>query len=139
MITHDSDWKARWLVLGIFLLGFFVGALTMDIYRATVRSERIFSFSDRLGHRDKDKRLEQLRQDLGLSPEQVKQVGQVLNETGKEFEQLASQVHPRFSGICRRSHERIRAFLTPQQIEKFDQLKKQRDKERRQSGKLIER
>jgi len=101
----------------------------MDVYRARVQSERPLDGGPRPGN-GRTKYLERLTEELGLTEEQSRQVGQILEETRKEFIQLRNEMRPRFDEIRRRSNERLRAVFTPEQQAKFEQMTKRLEEER---------
>jgi Spy/CpxP family protein refolding chaperone len=65
--------------------------------------------------------------ELDLSSTQVQQLNQILDDTAKKYEALRNQVGPQFRAIREESHERIRKILTPQQLEKFNQMLRRRE------------
>lgn len=126
----NNKWKARALVLGVFLLGCAIGALTMNLYRVSVQSGRFLTPSPPRHTTAREKHLDFLTRELGLSEDQARQVGQILDETRQEFIQLRNEMRPRFDAIRDRSRERIRALLTPEQQAKYAELMKRLDEER---------
>lgn len=128
----NNKWKARAVVLGVFLLGCAIGALTMNLYQVSVQGGRFFTPPPPRHTTAREKHLDFLTRELGLSEEQARQVGQILEETRQEFIQLRNETRPRFDAIRDRSRERIRAVLTPEQQAKYAELMKRFDQERSQ-------
>ncbi len=131
----NDKWKARAIVVGVFVLGFAIGALTMNLYRVSVESGRFFASPPPRHTTAREKHLDLLTRELGLSEEQARQVGQILEQTRQEFIRLRNETRPRFDAIRDRSRERIRAVLTPEQqakyaelIQRFDQRHNEREK-----------
>lgn len=106
--VRNSSWLVRAAALAIFLLGFAAGALAPSAYRAWVRDS-----SSRQG------RLDQMSEELKLTPEQKEQMRQIFGETRTRLETLRKESEPRFAEIRRDADERIRQVLTPEQWEEF--------------------
>lgn len=111
-----NTWLVRAVAVAIFVLGFAAGALAPRAYRAWVRD----------GARDGGKgRVEQMVEDLKLTPEQAAQVKQIFGDTRAQLQALRKESEPRFAEIRRQADERMRQVLTPEQWEQFQ---KTRDK-----------
>lgn len=106
--VRNSSWLVRAAALAIFLLGFAAGALAPSAYRAWVR--------EGVGRQG---RLDQMSEDLKLTPEQKEQMRQIFGETRTRLETLRKESEPRFAEIRRDADERIRQVLTPEQWEEF--------------------
>ena len=104
-----SSWLVRAAALAIFLLGFAAGALAPSAYRAWVRD----------GNSNRQGRLDQMSEDLKLTPAQKEQMRQIFGETRTRLEALRKESEPRFAEIRREADERIRQVLTPEQWEEF--------------------
>jgi Spy/CpxP family protein refolding chaperone len=72
---------------------------------------------------------------LNLSPEQVTQLGLILDETRAQFEELQRRTVPEQEAIGRNQTDRIRAILTQEQREKFEQLRREREERNKNKGK----
>lgn len=117
-----NNWLVRAVAVAIFVLGFAAGALAPRAYRAWVRD----------GARDGGKgRIEQMSEDLKLTPEQATQVKQIFDDTRSQLQALRKESEPRFAEIRRQADERMRQVLTPEQWEQFQ---KTRDDSRRRRG-----
>lgn len=117
-----NTWLVRAVAVAIFVLGFAAGALAPRAYRAWVRD----------GARDGGKgRIEQMSEDLKLTPEQATQVKQIFDDTRSQLQALRKESEPRFAEIRRQADERMRQVLTPEQWEQFQ---KTRDDSRRRRG-----
>ena len=117
-----NTWLVRAVAVAIFVLGFAAGALAPRAYRAWVRD----------GARDGGKGgIEQLSEDLKLTPEQAAQVKQIFDDTRSQLQSLRKESEPRFAEIRRQADERMRQVLTPEQ---WAQFQKSRDESRHRRG-----
>jgi Spy/CpxP family protein refolding chaperone len=127
MTVSYNGWRARLIVVGIFALGFGLGALVMDLYQG-----RMIGANQRPGPPSvREEYSERLKRELALTEGQTHQVRQILDETRNEFMQLRNEMRPRFDEIRDHSRNRIRAALTPEQQARFDQLLKQDEEKRK--------
>lgn len=113
-----------WLVLvGVFALGGVTGAALDSVYRLRARGvERVYEGHG--GRRDKEKRIfEEMKRDLSLTDEQAGQIRAILDETRNQYRAARAA-----------AGERIRALLTPEQQQKFDAKKAERDARRGRGG-----
>jgi len=111
-----NTWLVRAAAVAIFVLGFAAGALAPGAFRALV--------CDGAGDGGKG-RIEQVIEDLKLTPEQAAQVKQIFGDTRAQLQALRRESEPRFAEIRRQAAERMRQVLTPEQWEQFQ---KSRDK-----------
>lgn len=74
--------------------------------------------------------MQQLTEELQLTPEQSGAIRQILAETREEYSRLRQENRPRFREIRNRSRDRIRAVLNPEQREIFEAFVRRRDEER---------
>lgn len=126
MAIGNKRWKAGLMVVAIFVIGFFTGALTMNL--VSTASEKMPS--SWRGHGDSGRLVEQLAEQLHLTPEQRQAVSQILAETKEEYARLRREIRPRYRAIRNRSRERIRAILNPEQQKAFDALIHRHDEEK---------
>ena len=129
MTVRNGSWRARLTVLGVFALGVALGALVMDLYQQSVRGRSSWEPPSRR-ESAREWHLRYLTKELGLTPEQTEQVRRILDETRQEFLQLRNEMRPRFEEIRRRSRERLRAVLTPEQQAKFEELMRREEQRR---------
>jgi Spy/CpxP family protein refolding chaperone len=108
-------WQIRSAVFGIFLLGFLAGALSLHLYRGGRGSS---SPGDR---RD---RLEQMMTRLNLTPEQKTQVEKIMEETRARTIGIRQQSGAQFGEARREMDERLRAILTPEQWQQWQEMTK---------------
>ena len=119
-----GKWQVRLAALAVFVLGFAAGALALNAYRA-------WSAGPGRGGEHRRDRFEQMAERLQLSEEQRSQVKQILSETRGQLRALHKESEPRFEEIRRQTDERLRQVLTPEQCQKFQQMK---DEPRRGKG-----
>jgi Spy/CpxP family protein refolding chaperone len=105
-------WLVRAAAVVIFLLGFAAGALAPSAYRAWTRDGA-------RNVRDGEGKLNDLSDELKLSPEQKEQVRQIFGDTRSQLQALRKESEPRFAEIRRQADERLQKVLTPEQWEQF--------------------
>ncbi|HKV60374.1 MAG TPA: hypothetical protein VJO16_00550 [Candidatus Acidoferrum sp.] len=130
--------KAVGLVVALFVLGIALGGVGAHLWDAHVlASQRHPSI------------VQQLKDELQLSPDQAKQVDAVLNEDRTKFRALDTQRHaewdpkyavldtqrhaewdPKFDQVRQQGRNSIRAILTAEQRPKFEAFLKRLDEER---------
>lgn len=116
-----TRWQIRVAALVIFLLGFTAGILALNVYRAWAQRNP----------RTPEDRFEQLSSRLQLNAEQKPKVQQILNETREQLRALRKESEPRVVEIRRQADERIQQTLTPEQWQRFQQLKAEMGERRR--------
>jgi Spy/CpxP family protein refolding chaperone len=119
-----SKWQIRLAVLLIFLVGFTAGALAVNFYR-TRQSE-----PPAAGTRG---RFDQVIERLNLTPEQRDQVKAIFEDARVQLMEVRKESEPRFREVRKQTDERLKAVLTPDQWEQFQQLKSE-FKQRRRFG-----
>src|SRR5207237_2055180 len=108
-----------WLVLLIvFVLGGVTGAALGGLYRSRASSER----PEKAMH----DRFEKMRRELNLTDEQTKAVSNILDETRNEYRALHTELKPRFDEPRQKARAKIRALLSAEQQQKFDEMMTQR-------------
>jgi Spy/CpxP family protein refolding chaperone len=120
---RKSSWQVRVAALVIFVLGFVAGALALNAYRTWVGS-RAANGSD-------NGNLVKLFDTLQLNTDQRTQVQQIFGDTRAQLQALRKESEPRVAEIRRQADERLQKVLTPEQWQKFQQM---RDDWRRQHG-----
>lgn len=110
-LTSKTQWQLRGAALVIFLLGLVTGALLLNVYhkRQAAQLDRRIWFAHALAQ-------------LQLTPEQKPQVEQILREARVQLRELRRDAQPKFSAVRSQTDERLKAVLTPQQWEQFQQL-----------------
>jgi Spy/CpxP family protein refolding chaperone len=118
-----TRWQVRVAAAVIFFLGFAAGILALNVYRAWA-------------HRNaptREDRIEQMAKELQLSAEQKTKVQQIFNDTREQLRALRKESEPKVAEIRRQADERIQQTLTPEQWQRFQQLRKDTWGSRRRS------
>ena len=126
-ITRNK-WQVRLAAFVIFALGFAAGALALNAYRAWTRAE-----GGGGGGRGRGG-FERVIERLDLTAEQRAQVRQILDDARAEMDAMRRESEPRFAEVRRRSDERLRQVLTPEQWQQFQQMKEEMRGRRRGRG-----
>jgi Spy/CpxP family protein refolding chaperone len=74
-----------------------------------------------------------LKKDLDLTAEQVEQIKPIAEETSVQVKKLNAENYERVRDIVRASHQKMKPFLTPEQIQKLDDKDRERDEKARKS------
>ncbi|MCA1634279.1 MAG: hypothetical protein LC802_11445 [Acidobacteria bacterium] len=128
MTTRGSTRLKIWLVLvGVFALGCVTGAFFDSAYRLNAGGR---AQHEQRGHRGRDEMFERMKRDLGLSDQQATEIRAILDETRNGFRSLRTEVRPRYDALRQNSRTRIRALLTPEQQQRFDQKTAEMDARR---------
>lgn len=126
--------KARfkiWLaLLGVFALGAMTGG-------ALDRVHCLRSHHGERGGREGggDVFFQALQSELALTDEQSNVVRGIIDKTRTEYRALRDEVRPRYDAVRQRERAAIRAMLTEDQQQKFDQMTARFDAKRRGHGK----
>jgi len=110
-------------LLVVFVSGSVLGALGYRLYNPpTTKSNAKLSPEEW-----RRQNLEEMRQKLNLTPDQVQKVNTVYDETHSRFE-AAHNTHNQVVKQIREDHvSKIRALLTPEQLPKYEQLRAERE------------
>jgi hypothetical protein len=119
-------------VAAVFVLGCVTGASLDSLYRLQAASGGQNAQSSQPGKEDF---FEALRSNLELNNRQATEIRSIVDQTRGEYRQLRAEVRPRYDAIRQRARVRIRALLTPDQLQKFDAMVAQRDARRDQEEK----
>jgi Spy/CpxP family protein refolding chaperone len=109
-----SKWQVRVAVVVIFLLGFAAGILALNVYRGWVRAA---------GPGRGEDRFEQMSARLQLNAEQKTKVQQVLGDTREQLRAVRKDSEPRVSEIRKQTDQRLQQILTPDQWQRFQQMR----------------
>src|SRR6185437_6861538 len=122
MSDSSGSGKAVGLVIVVFVLGIALGGVGTHFWDAHSLASRHLGI------------LQQLKNDLQLSPDQAKQVDTIINDDWTKFRNLDSQRHaewePKYDQVRQQGRNSIRAILTPEQRPKFEAFLKHLDEER---------
>lgn len=83
---------------------------------------------------------EMMKKDLNLTDEQTVQVKSILDDSRKEFRRVMKEECPGVENVRTKTNERIKAILTPEQQQKFEEIRAKREamfkeKEKEKEGK----
>ncbi|MGH9760562.1 MAG: periplasmic heavy metal sensor, partial [Blastocatellia bacterium] len=122
MAPIDKDkWQVRVSVVAIFVLGAIAGALGMNIYRG-IRPNA----PPPGGH---PRGFERMFDNLNLTPDQKSKVDQILADSRKKLMEVRRESAPQFSQVRQETEDRLKAVLTPQQWQQFqDQIQQNRQR-----------
>ena len=124
MENSEIKGKAAGLVIIVFLLGLALGALGMYYWGGHV-------LANRRGHFDRGKLLADMTREVGLTPDQQKQLEVIIEDTRGKFQAINDQTQPQLEQVRQQARDRIRAFLTPEQRPKFEDFVRRLDEERK--------
>jgi Spy/CpxP family protein refolding chaperone len=116
-----SKWQVRVAALVIFLLGAAAGTLAPRVYYGWLRHD---------ARADRRDQFEQMLDQLQLSADQKTQVQQIFGDTREQLRALRRESDPRLEEIRRQTDERLQKVFTPEQWQRFQQLRGQRRRDR---------
>lgn len=123
-------WQALVALTGLFALGVLAGGLGAHLYYARALDRPPPGpppfFGRLMGPR--------LERHLDLTAEQRIELRRVLEESRREAEAMRREMAPRMREVMARVEERIREILTPEQIERFEQMQR---RQRRRSERFF--
>jgi hypothetical protein len=125
--------KGKILVFSVFLVGVATGALLSNFYETRVSGRRPeVAVRDNRGNDEERARREvnAMHDYLGLDQTQREQIQKILEETRSEFRSLRAETRPRFEAISERSRNKIRAVLKEEQLQKYDEYRRDRSRQR---------
>jgi Spy/CpxP family protein refolding chaperone len=112
--VSKGSWQVRAAAAVIFLLGFAAGALALNAYRSWRRADARPAQQDRF---------RQLSERLQLSAEQQAQVRKIFDDTRAQLDALRRESEPRVQEIRGQADGRLRQTLTPEQWQRFQQMR----------------
>lgn len=117
--------KGKILVFLVFFIGIATGVLMSNFYESRFAQTPT-------ANADPNERATRARSDiqsvheyLGLNEQQREQVNKILEGTRNSLRQLRRETQPRFEAIQQDSRSKIRALLTEEQREKYDEFRKE--------------
>jgi hypothetical protein len=132
-----NQWAALALAVLLFFGGAAIGALAEHYYTGTVVSGRNGAEDFRRHY------ISEMRSRVKLTPAQVGQLEEILDETKAKVKAVRDASHPAMLKIREEQIARVKAILTPAQIPAYDQLvaeheqraKEQEERDRRDEQK----
>jgi hypothetical protein len=125
MESSNVQRKAGVLVAAVFLLGAIFGGVGTHYWEVRANGGHTVS-----GFPKHAEIMKQLTLQVGLSDEQEKQVGAVVDDIRAKMHDLSQQQKPQSDGIRAEGRQRIRALLTPEQLPKYEKFIQQLDADR---------
>jgi hypothetical protein len=118
-MAADNKKKAQLIVGLTFLLGAITGGLIMHIIHSQ-QPGTSFVFTQELNNR------------VGLDEGQQRKLDEIIGESRKQHKQLREQMQPQFQSIRENTRAKIRAILSPEQQNKYNQWLQELDAKRAQ-------
>jgi Spy/CpxP family protein refolding chaperone len=133
MLSGENKNKALALIALVFLLGVALGAVGHSVADRRVLGARSPAQPPAfLQPRPNPPRaMARLTNELKLTPEQQKQIGDILADMQHRYDAVHDQMNPQFEEIREQGHEQIRQVLSPEQRPKFEDFLRRVDQERR--------
>jgi len=119
-----NRWQVRIAAVIIFLLGFAAGGLALNAYRGWARSRAATP----------EDRFEQLSKRLELNSDQKTKVQQILNDTREQLRAVRKDSEPRVNDIRQQTDQRLQQVLTPDQWQRFQQMRNEMRARRGRDG-----
>ena len=119
-ITRNK-WQARAFTVVIFFLGLAAGIMSVNAYR-WVRDRR------------PPDRFEQMAIRLQLNDDQKTKVRQIFGDTRQQLQNLRKESEPRVNDIRQQADQRMQQVLTPDQWQKFQQMRSEARSRRDRGG-----
>ena len=130
MDASQNNRKAILLVFAVFLLGIALGGVgTYALVATRVLAAR--PQPPTLG-RDPRGTMARFTHELGLNPDQQKQIEAIFNETRARYGALHERLDPEYEQVRQEGRQKIRQMLTEEQKPKFENLLHRIDEERRE-------
>jgi Spy/CpxP family protein refolding chaperone len=124
--------KALALIALVFLLGVALGAVGHSIADRRVLGARTQPPAPFLQPRPNPLRgVARLTSELNLTPDQQKQIGDILADMQHRYDAVHDQMNPQFARIRQQGRDQISQVLTAEQRPKFEDYLKRLDEERR--------
>ncbi len=124
METNRPSRKAAGLLVLVFVVGIAIGALGGRLWAERVSGARA-------GRYDHTKLVDDLTREVGLTPDQRKQLETIIEEPRAKIQALQEQRRPLFDQTREEARNRVRAILTPEQRPKYEEFVGRLDEERK--------
>jgi Spy/CpxP family protein refolding chaperone len=110
-----NRWQVRIAAVIIFVLGFTAGILALNVYRGLTRGGQ-------------GNRIDELADRLQLTADQKTKVQEIFSDTREQLRAARQEMEPRMAEIRRQADGRLQTVLTPEQWEKFQRLRDERQR-----------
>jgi Spy/CpxP family protein refolding chaperone len=111
---NKNVWQIRAATTAVFMLGFLAGALALNAYHVW------YGASSNVSRKE---RYERVFNQLELTEQQKAETQQIFNETREQLQRLREEGEPRVREIRADADARLQRILTPEQWQKFQQLR----------------
>ena len=119
-----------WLAI-VFLLGLALGAVVGHTFSHHSYAAGRTAISPEARRAQKR---EQLTREVGLTPDQQKQILAILDEAQGEYKAVHDVMDPQIEAIRGKTRDKMRALMTPEQKPKLEEFLRKLDEERKRSG-----
>ena len=116
--------EAAVLALVVFLLGALVGGIVTHVWTSHAANQQFPPHG-------RDQILSRMTSELDFTPEQLKVVTEIVDDTHSQVRALYSPLDAQREQIRQKARERIRAVLTPEQKPKFEDFLRRLDDQRK--------
>src|SRR5258707_6366502 len=121
---------ALWVVV-VFLLGASLGTVSGYLFAAHSHADTRPILNDDARRAQK---VALLTKDLGLNPDQQKQLDEVIHDAQGKFKAIHDASQPQIDATRVQAREKVRSFLTPEQRTKYEAYLLKLDEERKRNG-----
>src|SRR5437667_4705043 len=118
---------ALWVVV-VFLLGASLGTVSGYLFAAHSHADTRLILDDDARRAQK---VALLTKDLGLSPDQQKQLDSVIRDAQGKFKAIHEASQPQIDAARAQAREKVRGFLTPDQRPRYEAYLLKLDEERK--------
>ncbi|MBN8722145.1 MAG: hypothetical protein J0M03_04380 [Acidobacteria bacterium] len=123
MNSQNRVWlKATAVLIVVFCLGIITGGALDSLYRSQAKS--VASKNNKIDTTDY---LNNLKRELNLSPEQVRDMQIILSDMSKDYKILCAETSPRYSVLREKGRSKMKGLLSTDQQKLFDQVVTQED------------
>lgn len=123
--------EAAVLFFAVFLLGALFGGIGDRLWSKRVAGQRPVASG---GHANRDELIRNFSRQVGLTPDQEKQLGAIMDDTHAKWQALYAPLDSQREAIRQQGRERIRAMLTPEQVPKFEEYMRRADEQRKKDA-----
>lgn len=131
MVFSHSNRKALALIVLVLLLGVALGAVGHSLFDRRVLGARAQSPAFLQPRPNPPRAVTRMTTELNLTPEQQKQIGDILTDMQRRYDAVHDQMNPEFEQIREQGQDQIRQVLTPEQRPKFEDFLTRVAEERR--------
>lgn len=117
-MSSSLKWR---IAIGLLLV--FVAGVATGVFAGAWHAHQAFAAGD--GPRLAGRMRQRLARDLNLTPEQLQQVGPILDDTAKRLQEIRAESGRRVSDTLKQSHEQLASHLTPEQRQQLHEIEQQ--------------